>query len=179
MYQCPRSESDAAPEPASIAAAQSGDAQGAAGEQPASGAKDTSVEAGAACLLETAAGATRADELGMASSASGTSIGRTKTTARKHHSPAKQMGCKPPAARSNLGPQLKLTGKARKSTQVAGAQPTAPAAGEQSEDAPQQPVAPKEELQGASEEDIERVNIEYNLTTPHEVRICSASQTAA
>lgn len=167
MYLCARSEIDTAIEPARSAAAQSGDAQGAKGEQPASGAKDTSIEAGAACLVQLAAGA--ADELGIASSGSGTSNGRKKTTARKHHNPAQQMGRKPPPAKSNLGPRLKLIGKARKSTQMAAAQPTAPAGEEQSEEAPQQPVAPEEELQGAAEEDIARVNIEYNLTTPHEV----------
>ena len=159
MEQPARSGSSTPSQPASAAAAQNGDAQGAAAEQPASHANEASGEAGAAYLPKTAAGPAEG------SSASGKIGGRTLITARKRTSPAKQLGPpKPPPAKSNLGPPGKSTGKARKSIQ-----PAAPAATGQPGEAPQEPVQPEEELQGVSEEDIARVNIEYNLTMPHEV----------
>ena len=163
MEQHARSESSTPSQPASAAAAQNGDAQGAAGEQRASLANEAPVGAGAACLVKVADGA--AEGLKEGSSACGMGGGRVAITARKSHNPQKQIGHKPPPAQPNLGPKAKFTGKARKSTQPA-ARPAAPAADGQPEEAPQQP---EEELQGASEEDIARVNIEYNLTTPHEV----------
>ena len=165
MEQDVQLQSGAAAEPASAAAAQDGDAQAAPGGQHASPASDAAAEAGAECLVSIAAAP--GDELGRASSGSGMSGARKKTKAMKHHNPLKEVGRKAPPEKSNLGPKVRPTGKARKSTQVSATQPAA--AEGLSEEAPQQPVAPEEELQGASEEDIARVNCEYNLTTPHEV----------
>ena len=166
MEQPARSGSSTPSQPAaSAAAAQHEDAQGAAAEQPASHANEASGEAGAACLLKDVDGP--AVGLGECSSAAGRSGARTLITARKGHNPSKQMGPPnpdPPPAKSNLGPPAKRTGKARKFIL-----PAAPGAEGQPGEAPREPVAPEEELQGASEEDIARVNIEYNLTTPHEV----------
>ena len=168
MEQEAQPQRGSAAAPASAAAAQDGAAQGAPDEQDASPASESAVEAGAACLVSIAAAAV-ADEPGSAPSGSGTSSGRKKTTAMKHHNPLKTIGRKVPSEKSNLGPKVRPTGKARKSTQMSAAQPAAPAGEGQSAEAPQQPVGLEEELQGASEEDIARVNVEYNLTTPHEV----------
>ena len=167
-------EVDAAEE---VAAAEEEDAQEVPAEQHASLSGGAAAKAGAACQLGAAAAAT-AEEPGGSSSGpgnSGTSMGRTrrvKQSARKGSSgPAPTGRTQKPPTRSNLGPQARQPGGARKSTQRPAAETaTALAAEGQPGQAPEEAAAVEEELQGASQEDIARVDIEYGLTAPHEVR---------